>query len=111
MMGDGAGLTWKSPVTSLVDAHEANPNIGQNCSPRNRSAYLSFPTGWFTPKKICLVFAALAALAVAASAVAQDKPMMNEGMNKPMGDTGMHHKRMKHHRMMHHKRMMKQDKM
>jgi hypothetical protein len=67
-------------------------------------------------KKISCVLAALAAMAIAAPAVAQDKPMMKEG--------GMHHRmhhrmmmhhegRMMHHerRMMHHKKMMKKDGM
>jgi hypothetical protein len=46
-------------------------------------------------KKISYVLAALAALGIAAPAVAQDKPMMKEGM-------GMEHKPMMHHHMHHH---------
>jgi hypothetical protein len=46
-------------------------------------------------KRISYVLAALAAIAVAAPAVAQDKPMMKGGMHG-----GMHHRM--HHRMMWH---------
>lgn len=46
-------------------------------------------------KKISCVLAALATIAIAAPAAAQDRPMMKEGMRG-----GMHH-RMMHHRMMH----------
>jgi hypothetical protein len=58
-------------------------------------------------KKISCVLVALATIAIAAPAVAQDKPMMGDGMAKPM---------MKHHHMMHkhtmmHKKMMKKDDM
>ena len=47
-------------------------------------------------KKLSYVFAALATLAVATPAFAEDKPMMKEGMDKPM----MHHHRHHHHHMM-----------
>jgi len=64
-------------------------------------------------KKISYVLAALATIAIAAPAVAQDKPMMDKG------DMGMHHKMMmkhhhmmmRHHHMMHKKMMMKKDGM
>jgi hypothetical protein len=59
----------------------------------------------FKMKKISYVLAALATIAIAAPAVAEDKPMMGDGMKKPM----MHH-HMKHH-MMHKKMMMKKDGM
>jgi len=59
--------------------------------------------------KISYVLAALAAIALAAPSIAnaQDKPMMKEGMSKPM----MHHHH--HHHTMHHhmKKMMKKDGM
>jgi hypothetical protein len=56
-------------------------------------------------KKISYVLAALAALAIAAPAVAQDKPMMKEGMeHKPMMHHHMHHHH--HHHMMMKKPMM-----
>lgn len=43
-------------------------------------------------KKISYVLAALATIAIAAPAVAQDKPMMKEGMGeKPMTHEHMHH--------------------
>ncbi len=59
-------------------------------------------------KNVRFVLAALALVALAAPAVAQDKPMMGEGMKKPM----MHHHMMKkHHMMMHKKMMMKKDGM
>jgi hypothetical protein len=63
---------------------------------------LHVPSGLITPKearmkKISYVLAALATLAVAAPALAQDKPMMKEGMDKPM----MH----KHHHHHHHHHM------
>jgi hypothetical protein len=62
-------------------------------------------------KKISYVLAALATIAIAAPTVAnaQDKPMMKEGMSKPM----MHHHHMMHHHMMRHhmKKMMKKDGM
>jgi hypothetical protein len=61
-------------------------------------------------KKISYVLAALATIAVAAPAVAQDKPMMKEGMHGGMHHR-MHHRMMRHHegRMMHHKKMMKRE--
>jgi Spy/CpxP family protein refolding chaperone len=64
-------------------------------------------------KKVSYVLAALATIAIAAPAAAQDKPMMGKG------GTGMHHS-MHHHKMMvhhemrltHHKKMiMKKDGM
>jgi hypothetical protein len=56
-------------------------------------------------KKISYVLAALATIAIAAPAVAQDKPMMKEGMGeKPMMH---HHRHMHHHIHMHHHHMMK----
>jgi hypothetical protein len=54
-------------------------------------------------KKISYALAALATIAIAAPAVAQDKPMMKEGMGgKPMMHHHMHHnmKPMHHHHMM-----------
>lgn len=68
-------------------------------------------------KKVSLVLAALATLAIAAPASAQDKPMMRDGMHRGMGmhrSTGMHHRMhrrmmpMHHHRMRH---MMRKDGM
>jgi len=65
-------------------------------------------------KRISCVLAALATMAIAAPAVAQDKPMMKEGGMHHR----MHHKMMRHHegrmmhherRMMHHKKMMKRE--
>jgi hypothetical protein len=57
-------------------------------------------------KKISCVLAALATIAIAAPAVAQDKPMMKEGMgDKPM----MHHHMHVHHHYHHH--MMKKPMM
>jgi hypothetical protein len=56
-------------------------------------------------KKISYVLAALATIAVAAPAVAEDKPMMKEGMDKPM----MHHHMHVHHHYHHH--MMKKPMM
>jgi hypothetical protein len=47
-------------------------------------------------KKISYVLAALATIAIAAPAVAEDKPMMREGMHE-----GMHH-HMDHRMDMHH---------
>ena len=63
-------------------------------------------------KKIAYVLAALATIAVAAPAVAQDKPMMDKKSDMGMHHS-MHHKMMMHHkmRMMHHKNMMKKDNM
>ena len=52
-------------------------------------------------KKISCVLAALATIAIAAPAVAQDKPMMREGMHQ-----GMHH-RMEMHNHHHHHHMMR----
>ena len=52
-------------------------------------------------KKISYVLAALATIAIAAPAVAQDKPMMREGMHQ-----GMHH-RMEMHNYHHHHHMMR----
>jgi hypothetical protein len=56
--------------------------------------------------KISYVLAALATLAIAVPSIAsaEDKPMMKEGMSKPM----MHHH---HHHMMKKKMMMKKDGM
>ena len=48
-------------------------------------------------KKISYVLAALATIAVVAPASAEDKPMMKEGMSKPMMH---HHMRHHHHHMM-----------
>jgi hypothetical protein len=53
-------------------------------------------------KKISYVLAALAAIAVAAPALAQDKPMMKEGMDKPMMHDHMHHHMHVHHHYHHH---------
>jgi hypothetical protein len=50
-------------------------------------------------KKIAYVLAALATIAVAAPAVAQDKPMTKEGMDKPMVHKRMHHHHHHHHTM------------
>jgi hypothetical protein len=54
-------------------------------------------------KKVSYVLAALAALAITVPSIAsaEDKPMMKEGMAKPM----MHHHHHHHHHMM--KKMMK----
>jgi hypothetical protein len=52
-------------------------------------------------KKISYVLAALATIAIAAPAVAQDKPMIREGMHQ-----GMHH-RMEMHNHHHHHHMMR----
>ena len=52
-------------------------------------------------KKISYVLAALATIAIAVPAVAQDKPMMREGMHQ-----GMHH-RMEMHNHHHHHHMMR----
>ena len=52
-------------------------------------------------KKISYVLAALTTIAIAAPAVAQDKPMMREGMHQ-----GMHH-RMEMHNHHHHHHMMR----
>ncbi|MGC2810086.1 MAG: hypothetical protein WA303_06880 [Bradyrhizobium sp.] len=63
--------------------------------------------------KISYVLAALATIAIAAPAVAQDKPMMDKKSDMGMHHS-MHHKMMMHHkmRMMHHKKMMmKKDNM
>ena len=62
--------------------------------------------------KISYVLAALATIAIAAPAVAQDKPMMDKKSDMGMHHS-MHHKMMMHHkmRMMHHKKMMKKDDM
>jgi hypothetical protein len=62
-------------------------------------------------KKISYVLAALATIAIAAPAVAEDKPMMNEGMHE-----GMHHHRhrgmeMHHHHHHHHHHHMKKEGM
>jgi hypothetical protein len=56
-------------------------------------------------KKISYVLAALATIAIGAPAVAQDKPMVKEGMGKPM----MHHHMHMHHHYHHH--MMKKPMM
>jgi Flp pilus assembly protein TadD len=59
-------------------------------------------------KKISYILAALTAIAIAAPAVAQDKPMMKEGMgDKPM----MHHHMHMHHHYHHHHMMMKKPMM
>jgi hypothetical protein len=59
-------------------------------------------------KKISYVLAALATIAIAAPAVAQDKPMMKEGMgDKPT----MHHHMHMHHHYHHHHMMMKKPMM
>jgi hypothetical protein len=55
-------------------------------------------------KKISYVLTALATIAIAAPAVAQDKPMMKEGMHD-----GMHHHMHVHHHYHHH--MMKKPMM
>jgi len=51
-------------------------------------------------KKLCYVLAALATVSIALPSVAnaQDKPMMKEGMHKPMMHHHMHHHY--HHHMM-----------
>jgi hypothetical protein len=61
-------------------------------------------------KKFSYVLAALATIAIAAPAVAQDKPMMKEGMGgKPMMHHHMHmHMHMHHH---YHHHMMKKPMM
>ncbi|HEY8671750.1 MAG TPA: hypothetical protein VIL63_12970 [Terriglobales bacterium] len=63
-------------------------------------------------KKISYVLAALATIAIAAPAVAQDKPMMDKKSDMGMHHR-MHHKMMMHHKMgmMHHKKMMKKGSM
>jgi hypothetical protein len=61
-------------------------------------------------KNISYVLAALATIAIAAPAGAQDKPMMKEGMgDKPMMHHRMHHHH--HHHMMMKKPMMDKEKM
>jgi hypothetical protein len=52
--------------------------------------------------------AALATIAIAAPAVAQDKPMMGDGMKKPMMMKHHHHTMHKHAM---HEKMMKKDSM
>jgi hypothetical protein len=59
-------------------------------------------------KKFSFIFAALATIAIAAPAISQDKPMMGDGMKKPMMK---HHMMKRHHMMMHKKMMMKKDHM
>jgi hypothetical protein len=60
--------------------------------------------------KISYVLAALATIAIAAPAVAQDKPMMKEGMgDKPMMHNHMHMHHHYHHHYHHH--MMKKPMM
>jgi len=54
-------------------------------------------------KKLSYVLAALAMIAVASPAIAQDKPMSKEGMNKPM----VHHHHMHVHHHYHHHMMKK----
>jgi pentapeptide MXKDX repeat protein len=64
-------------------------------------------------KKFSYVLAALATIAIAAPAIAQDKPMMGDGMKKPMM-RHHHHMMQKHamHKHAMHKRMtMKKDSM
>jgi hypothetical protein len=56
-------------------------------------------------KKISYVLAALSTIAFAVPASAEDKPMMKEGMGKPM----MHHHMHMHHHYHHH--MMKKPMM
>jgi hypothetical protein len=60
-------------------------------------------------KKISYVLAALATIAIAAPAVAEDKPMMKEGMHEGMHHGHMHRgmetRRHYHH---HHHHMMKE---
>jgi hypothetical protein len=62
-------------------------------------------------KKISLVLAALATIAIAVPAVAQDKPMMKDGMHRGMGMHHHMHKGMMMHRHRHHmmRPMMKHD--
>ena len=69
-------------------------------------------------KRISYVLAALATIAIAAPAIAQDKPMMKEGTHDGMhggmhhrthGDTGMRMHHHHHHHMMRH--MMKKEGM
>lgn len=62
-------------------------------------------------KKISRVLGALAAIAIAAPAVAQDKPMTDKKSDMGMKHS-MHHKMMMHHKMamMHHKKMMMKKK-
>jgi hypothetical protein len=55
-------------------------------------------------KKISYVLAALATIAIAAPAVAEDKPMMHEGMHEGMHH-GMHHHMHVHHHYHHHHMM------
>jgi hypothetical protein len=63
-------------------------------------------------KNFSYVLAALATIAIAAPAVAQDKPMMKEGMgDKPMVHHHMHMHHHYHHHMMMKKPMMDKDKM
>jgi hypothetical protein len=50
--------------------------------------------------KMSYVLAALATIAIAAPAVAQDKPMMKEGMGGKPSHTHMHHHHHYHHHMM-----------
>ena len=51
-------------------------------------------------KKLSYVLAALATIAIAAPAVAQDKPMRKEGMHHPMHRHMMMHHHYHHHMMM-----------
>jgi hypothetical protein len=84
-----------------------------------RIALVAVPYGLIDPqeiqmKKISYVLAALATIAIAAPAVAQDKPMMKEGMREGMHG-GMHHRMHRdmgmhrHHHTMRH--MMKKEGM
>jgi hypothetical protein len=59
-------------------------------------------------QKISLVLAALATIAVAAPAVAEDKMMMKGGMEKPMMHRHMHMHHHYHRHMMMKKPMMKE---
>jgi hypothetical protein len=68
---------------------------GTNPPPRGSLEVIN-PQGERRMNKISYVLAALATIAVAAPAVAEDKPMMKEGMDKPM----MHHHHHHHHHMM-----------
>jgi hypothetical protein len=58
-------------------------------------------------KKLSYVLAALTMIAVASPALAQDKPMAKEGMNKPM----VHHHHMHVHHHYHHHMMKKKPMM
>jgi hypothetical protein len=79
---------------------------------RERFGHVFVPYGLFTskehPMKISFVLAALATIAFAGSAAAEDKPMMNEGMHMHHH----HHMHMHHHHHHHHMmHMMKKEGM